>query len=71
MTTCIIVQQHLLYKWEDTEFQYPTQEDGIQTAIDKAKLPAREITRMTGRRTRIVKRLEEVMEEVTPAQLRT
>ena len=55
------VQQYFLGQWEDTAFSTPATEDGLQTPLDKANTYAKEHTATTGRKTRVIKRIEEVL----------
>lgn len=55
------VQQFLLGEWEDTPFSIPATEDNLQTPLDAAAKSAREHTAVTGRKTRVIKRIEEVL----------
>ena len=58
----LVLQVKNNYKWTDTEFVYHGAEADHAAAKKQATLAAEEITRMTGSRTRIIRRVEEQLE---------
>lgn len=67
--TFLLLQEKVLYKWVDTQFIYEGEENNT-AMLQQARLAAQEITRNTGRTTRIIIRQEKQIEEITPAELR-
>jgi hypothetical protein len=63
----LVLQVKNNYKWTDTEFVYQGAEADHAAAKKQATLAAEEITRNTGSRTRIIRRVEEPIEEFCSA----
>ena len=67
----LVLQVQINYKWTDTEFVYQMAEADNAASKKQAILAAEVITRDTGRRTRIIRRVEEPLKEFCPADFNT
>ena len=65
-TPYLVLQQTVQYKWEDTQF---IEREDTSTLL-KLQAVAKIITKDTGRTTRIIRRIEEELENLTAAELR-
>ena len=66
----LVLQERVLSKWRDTEFIYEGLEATKPESLEQARKAAQIITRDAGRTTRIIRRTEEQIEELTSADLR-